>query len=385
MGEKLVININMPDNETSIVDQIDALMAIPKAPPKKSKYIEEDDSHTSLSSIKKSSKKKEKKKNKKKSLLSDTFLMDSTEEEIDRVVKSDEMEMLLDVDELLKERDEDDRGIDDDIIGKGKSSYKKLKKNENDFKKEFAEEITLLYALLDESSKLSKSLEKDYNDIRGSKTRGISKYTNELGELVLSSKKSRLDVIKEIVAIKKTIADLKIKADGKKAVDEGEKSPERLASAYFKQLLQHGRVGGGKASFDDEEEEEFLSRETMLSGGYYDEMDEIPMSITDKLENRLQNEPGLRSEEGSKYIEYENRGVKIFVKKCIDTGEWEFIALDKYDQQIDDYPLPTKKSAGRMKFSDDGTYCTDSLSRMYKVIEYYLPDEDHAYDEDDED
>ena len=49
----------MPDNETSIVDQIDALMAIPKAPPKKSKYVETtDDLH--LSSIK--TKKKDKKK-----------------------------------------------------------------------------------------------------------------------------------------------------------------------------------------------------------------------------------------------------------------------------------------------------------------------------------
>ena len=383
MGEKLVIEINMPDNETSIVDQIDALMAIPKAPPKKSKYVETtDDLH--LSSIK--TKKKDKKKKKKKSLLSDTFLAESSEDEINKVVNSKEMDMLLDVDELLKERDEDERGIDDDIIGKGKSSYKKLKKHENDFKKEFADEITLLYALLDESSKLSKALEKDYNDIRGSKTRGISKYSNELGELVLSSKKSRLDVIKEIVAIKKTIADLKIKADGKKTADDSDKSPERLASAYFKQLLQHGRVGGNKGNFmDDDDEEEFLSRDVMLSGGYYDDHDEIPMSITDKLETRLQNEPGLRSEEGTKYIEYENRGVKIYVKKCIDTGEWEFIALDKNEQQIDDYPLPTKKSAGRMKFSDDGTYCTDSLSRMYKVIEYYLPDEDHMYDEDDED
>lgn len=380
MEEKLVIDINLPDNETSIVDQIDALMAIPKAPPKRSKYVEQTED-ISLASLK-PSKKKEKKK-KKKSLLSNTFLVESSKEEINKVVDSDEMEMLLDVDEILKERDKEEKGIDDDIIGREKSSYKKLKKNQNDFKKEFAEELTLLYTLLDESTKFSKNLEKEYNDIRNSKTRGVSKYSNDLGELVLSSKQSRLATLKEIVNIKKTIADLKMKADAKKGGDEGEKSPERLASAYFKQLLQHGRVGG-RSSFDDDEEEEFLNRDVLLSGEYYDENDEIPMSVADKLEDRLKNEPGFRSEEGSKYIEYENRGVKIYVKKCIDTGEWEFVALDKNDQQIDDYPLPTKKSAGRMKFSDDGTYCTDALSRMYKVIEYYLPDEEHMYDDEDE-
>ena len=59
------------------------------------------------------------------------------------------------------------------------------------------------------------------------------------------------------------------------------------------------------------------------------------------------------------------------IKKCVDTGDWEFIAVDKDNQEIVGFPLPSKESTGKMKFSEDGRYASDKYGRSYKVIEYF--------------
>ena len=52
--------------------------------------------------------------------------------------------------------------------------------------------------------------------MRGQKVRGVNKYANDLAELVLTSKQNKLNILKEISSVKKSIADLKIKADAMK-------------------------------------------------------------------------------------------------------------------------------------------------------------------------
>ena len=357
------IDIVTEDSKKSILDEMKSLS---KYNPKK---VEEETvviSNIAAPKTEKPKKKKEKKK--KKSIFSEAFLNDDDYEPVDQEV---EEENLLDVDMIMREFE--DEQIDDNIIDEQKKSYKKLKKDNNDYKKEFAEELTLLYNLLDETSKFGKSLEKDLSALRGSKVRGASKYSNDLTELILTSKQNKLNILKEITNIKKTIADLKIKADAKdKKKDDGTNSPEYIASAYLKSVLNHGRsnfistvtgnegidMGGMQDNFYVPEEED---------------EDQYTRFMMDRLDR---DENPYRSAAGSKYIEYENDGVKLYVKKCIDTGEWEFIALNKHKQQIYDYPLPTKRDAGRMKFSDDGTYATDAKGRIYNVIEYFLPEDE---------
>src|SRR5699024_1202461 len=106
--------------------------------------------------------------------------------------------------------------ISEKITKRGKRSYDKYKEDENEFKKEFAEELTMLYDLLDEANKFSKKLGKKYDSIDGSKAKGTSKYLNDLIASVLASTTNKLQIIKEINSLKKTIQELKIKADGKK-------------------------------------------------------------------------------------------------------------------------------------------------------------------------
>ena len=223
-------------------------------------------------------------------------------------------------------------------------------------------------------------MEKDLSSLKGSKVRGVSKYTNDLAELVLSSKQNKLNIIKEINSIKKTIADLTMKAEAKTKDGDNKNNPEYLASAYFKNVLMHGRSNfidnmtnqDLPNNYPDDDYESMIdSIEKEDKRDILSEEDIYNKILMDRLEH-IGNP--YRSSAGTKYIEYENRGVKLFVKKCIDTGEWDFVAIDKNKQQIDDYPVPTKREAGRMKFSDDGEYATDSKGRIYNVIEYFLPE-----------
>ena len=356
----------------SLIDEINSLSS--------SKKEQSEDSFYMITENKKE-KKKDKKKKKKKSVLSGAFDID--DDDSSDMNDEDSGMMLLDAESILLDLEEE--SIDESIIGEQKKGYKKLKKQEN-YKKEFAEELTLLYNLLDETSKFGKDLEKKYKALDGQKVRGVSKYINDLGQLVLTAKTNKLSILKEISGIKKTIADLQLKdAKNNNANDKGNMSAEHMANAYFKNILNHGRTDFIKRMTDEDTPDSIYDQIEMRKAMGYEGLSEPDINdYAEIFEERLKNEQGFRSKAGDKYIEYENLGVTLIVKRCVDTGEWEVIAIDKYNNIVDDYPVPTKRELGRMKFSADSTYCTDEKGRMYKLQEYYLPTDEYDEDEDDE-
>lgn len=363
------IRLGISEKKSSLIDDIMSLSTN-----KSLELLEDSSLILSEMGLEKSEKKKKKKKSKKSSIMknSDWDIENSEEDEN----KPNIMDLIED---FHRRGEESEKEEDEKIIKEQKGNYQKLK-NDKTFKKDFAEELTILYNLLDESTKLSKDMEKDYNGLKGGKVRGISKYINDLGALVLNSKQSRLAIVKEITNIKKTIADLdlklnKIENNGKGK--EGESSPELYSAAYLKNILNYGRQDFINKCKGDIQDDSMDMVEKIRTYGLPPSDEEYDF-YADEIEDRL-SKSDYRSEESNKYIEYENRNVTISIKKCVDTGEWEFVALDKNNTQIYDYPLPSKRSAGRMKFSNDGRYATDSQGIMYNVIEYYLP-EDDEYD-----
>jgi hypothetical protein len=390
------INIDLPE-EGKLSDRLRSLPTItsPKRKAKEAPVVESDP--LILSSVTKKKEKKKKEKKKKKSDLDTEFMSGggfaSTHEDDDENDGYDFSvgDNLLDVQAILAEDDDDEDDIGDPIINAQRRGYEKRKKDENPFKKEFAEELTLLYDLLDEMNKFSKDLDKQYKSMQGSKVRGMSKYTNELVTNILSSKTNKLQVLKEINSLKKTIADLKIKMDGKNGGAEGgAMNTDMLATQYFQQILRHGRGNfvqqqtGQSRQLDDEDDDgpvdELVAQIEKGKLGYNDsELADFNSLIEERLETEQNH---FRSENGSKYIQYENLGVKIKVKRCIDTGEWEFIAVDRDNQIVYDYPLPNKRDVGKMKFSD--TYATDERGRSYALVEYYSGDIDSLDNGDDE-
>jgi hypothetical protein len=367
------IVINGPIKEKDLINEIKSL----KKPDNKSIKKEPKDENSTflLSSI--SNKKQKKKKNKNKlnvELMTNGHISDGYSE-VERVSEEEEKSNLLDIEEIFREKDEDD--IDKGIINEQNKSYNKLKKEQNEYKKEFAEELTLLYNLLKETSEFGDELEKKYLLLDNSKVRGVSKYMNDLAATILVAKGNKLNILREIASIKKVIADLKIKSDTKNKTTDNNNNPEYLASSYLRKILNYGRNNFIKdyKNHDENDEDEYndklleqIEKNRAEAASTYsdEETDYYNKIIDDKLDN---SDNPYRSDEGNKYIEYENRGVKIFIKRYIHSGEWEFIAIDKDKQQVFDYPIPRKRDAGRIKFSSDGSYATDERGRTYKIIE----------------
>ena len=260
--------------------------------------------------------------------------------------------------------------ISEKLTRKGKRSYDKYKEDENEFKKEFAEELTILYDLLDDANKFNKKLIKKYDSIDGSKAKGTSKYLNDLIASVLTSNTNKLQIIKEITNLKKTIQELKIKSDGKYA-KTGDDSLESQANSFFSNIMSVGRnnfisaLNGEETYFADTE----YSSDTDIE--YANTLPDVQNEIHDRISERLMNEDSLRSIEAEKYIIYENLQPEYKILRSAMDNTWEVIAVDKDGHRIHDYPVPIKKDLGRMKFSSDGNYATDAYGRSYKVIEHY--------------
>lgn len=307
------------------------------------------------------------------------------------------------LDYYLREKDdeEEDDTFVDRIVDPNRKSYQKLKKDKNKYKREVAEELTLLYDLLKETDKFSKRLTKKYEELDNGKSRSMSKYTVDLAEAVLSSKQSKLGIIREISNIKKTVADLKLKHEAQIAKFEKDNNKgdsvdqNLLASSYMQDILRYGRKNllddveeaGGSLSYtksflepdyDDDDEDDELREEDIP-----DDFTDIPDNVDpddvlmeqrgdtmydDIIEQRLANS-GYRSAEGSAYIKYESREPKVLIRLNKDDS-YSFFAVDKDGDIIDDYPLPSNnRLVNPISFSQDRKYGTDNAGRTYKVIE----------------
>ena len=255
---------------------------------------------------------------------------------------------------------------------KGKQSYNKYKEDENEYKKEFAEELAMLYDLLEETNKFSKKLNKKYDSIDGSKAKGSSKYLTELIESILGATTNKLQIIKEINSLKKNIQELKIKADGKYAKMGGDGSLEDDANSFFQNIMGVGR-NNFVSALNGEPDIHFSNPEYSNDDDieYANSLPDAQDALHDMINDRLESEGYVRSEEADKYIIYENLKPELRILRSAVDNSWEVIAVDKDEQRIIDYPVPDRKSLGRCKFSADGHWMTDAYGRSYKVIEKF--------------
>ena len=325
--------------------------------------------------------KKEKKKKKDKASIDVDFSLITNEENPEAGI-----DIEIDLEEVMEEYfDEDGNPISDPIVDEQRRGYKKRKNDKNPYKKEFAEEMTLLYDVYSDVSTLAKELDKMVKASQSSRVRGTSKNFNETISNLISARGTQLQILKEMTSVKKTIADLKIKEDAKKNNDEGSKNQSLLASNYLQQVLNAGRNnfvqqvrGTTRPGFlvdsylppDGDDEEDDDSRPETIADfrnaipGYSDN-EEVEMN--EYLMDRLENEENpFRTSDGDKLIQYEKRGVQVCVKRDVATGDYEFLAVDRDNQIVHDYPLP--KNTGKMKFA--GPNATDRYGVNYKVIEY---------------
>jgi hypothetical protein len=349
-------------SDNNILDDMKSLKPLETLEPPKFKESKKPASNSlvDLAGLSLSDKLKEtsKKKKKKKSKWEETFAKyDPSRPE------SNEPNSEMSLEEYVRrlEKMESDEYGDDDIINEQRRGYDRLKREDNIYKKEFAEELTLLYGLLNESTHFGKKLDRKFDSMETSKVRGTTKFSTDLAMSIISVKGNKLAILKEIAAIKKTIADLKFKET--KGKDESSYSMDRIASSYLKGIMTQGRGDFVKAvgygGFDNSPADHVTS--THLNE--YEKED-----IDDAIMSRLRNEGNpYRTEEGSLNIEMETLGIKTMIKYNIDNGDWYFFNVDRDGQIVEGYPLPSMDK--KIKWSEDRRTATDDGNGFYKVLE----------------
>ena len=102
------------------------------------------------------------------------------------------------------EDEEDDTNDEFDMILKEQKKSRLEAKKKDEIKKDFADNLGLLYTLLQDAKEFEKSITKQYNDAnKGRRTQGFSKYTSDMAQAVVQSRKATLDIVKEINSVKK--------------------------------------------------------------------------------------------------------------------------------------------------------------------------------------
>ena len=105
------------------------------------------------------------------------------------------------------------KDLDEVLTGKKKKKKKNKKGELTDYNKEFETETTLLKNLLVDQNRFVDDLQSKYDAMKKQKssTRGIGKFENDLVSNINTARKTSMDLVKELISTKKTIADLSFK------------------------------------------------------------------------------------------------------------------------------------------------------------------------------
>lgn len=363
--------------------------------------------------------KKEEKKRKKKEKKSPLAKkLDSIIGDIDTPGPDDEALSLSQMAKSIKKNSsKKGKGVVFDTDGFMDSDGKPRKKKKDLYKKyeeQYRDEKALLQALLKETSGDSASIKKVLHEMLSSRVRGMSKTATDLASTLVSANGNRLQIIKAVIDLKNKINDLvnkeetRSKGDGDHVLD-----PELFGSQLMSGLFSQGNKDFNNAlrtntAVSDEEYQQYKANamahdteqptftpivpnvevhNTPLPEGEIGQEQEVVQKVLPAeefdpdldqnltmLNEELKDDPIYgRSDAGDKLIEHEADGVVIKIKRWVnnETGacDWEFIAVNKYGEEIDDYEVPSKKKVAPVRFNDDTNTASDTYGRMYNVFD----------------
>ena len=234
--------------------------------------------------------------------------------------------------------------------GKKKKKKKEKKQQEVDYRKEFEVEAALYKNLLQDQTRFTDSLQKEYDAIRSTKSssRGVTKTLTELIQQITSARSLSMQLVEKNVNVKKLIADLSLKQKKELGLLSGDaENLGEFASSYLKQMMDE-RKNIVNGSSDDTEIIDYGEDDDELSSFLNEQLGE-----TD------------RTEAAQKQLEYENLNVKIYAVIYNDNAEdYDFVAYDDNNEIIDDYPVPVKTS---LSINRSTGVATDTYGRKYFI------------------
>ena len=228
----------------------------------------------------------------------------------------------------------------------------------------FKKEHSMLNEVLADLQKRSKLINGKINSMSGKGTYGVSKNFVELVESSSTLDNTKLQVIKSLVDIKKTIVDLRIKEMKANPDAQDEEDLDTVADQFYRSI-----VSGRKSDYINGTMNQLGTSANAVPK--YDGNDvqlgynlSQPMSINSDTDD----EDDDVDEYG--YIKNENKDVTICVQRFSD-GTMSFIAVDGDGNFLDkdEYELPDNSIIDSYSSRPDSSFIYDIYQRRYKIID----------------
>lgn len=212
----------------------------------------------------------------------------------------------------------------------------------------FEEDLALIDASINEMDELYEEIKDHFDSLKGTYARGSLNFIQGQTGNLISLKTAKFNLIKERVAIKKIQEDLRLKNENAK---------------------------GDQASADQAIVTELLSKILKTSDVNKDNIIDIPQESEDsddELLSRLDSlidSGDITMSDNDMRIKFEKMGISLVVVKETDDS-WDFIAVDRYDDIVEDYPIPDK-SMYNLVFKEDtkgSSIAVDEDGNVYKVV-----------------
>lgn len=326
----------------------------------------------------KNTSKKTKKKNKHKSyqsIFGDMDDLDKPEDNsrIDKIVKTttkliqsgdlmdaDDFDDFLDNESIFSA--EEDAEMRNNLISLGRKYARETAsaKETSEISKTFADSEKRLKLLYEEIDRDKGSLQKDIDRMRVPGRGG--KMVAELINAKNSMQSTQLSIVKEVNNIRKAVYDMHQKAAAKKEAENSGNSD--INANTLQSIFSSSRSGlvnamGGYAGISGALADSGPYANSVVS----DEMDD------DEIQRRYFNDTNVDTviNDGSKFLQYEDRGVEYVLLLDTDDHVQGIIAEDRDGVMIPDYPLPNDIDGLNFEIDHHAKMATDNLHRNYRV------------------
>lgn len=295
-----------------------------------------------------------------------------------------------DADSVKAEREADEEEDGGKIVDKPK---KKGSKKSTDVKTtldttygtRYSPMVEMYYDMINEFDAISKDLEAELETMKG--PRHQTRYKSDQMGNLLSAKKSKADMIKEVVNIANKVSDLEYKKEkDKKDAEIGDVSREvsNLGAKYLRGSFDIFDIGdskkkkkkdkedkkGKKKDYDDEDDD--IGSIKKLKDVDSADDKELAVAFTKALEK---NKDKINFTPAERYVNMDGKYDVVITADPLDIeGTWKFLPVNKKGKEIEnfkkDYPgLLPRKNGTRMKFDLNRMKATDLNSgRSFRLI-----------------
>lgn len=298
-----------------------------------------------------------------------------------------------------------DEVVDSDLNQYGQFKKKVERESDEFYEARFNSSLILLREVLQQVNDQIATTDLSLEDLKNSRARGSQTAMTAQTSNMASFLNLKLNVIKEITGINKTVSDFELKRLKELGgADANGANEDYMMNEILKKVMNDDSIGASdskpkkkkkkdkkeekkeKKSKKDLEDAEYVN--SIITGeteysyddddeefGYVDDEDDDDYEVDDEeidslLDDRIDEliEDGeIEFSETELAFKYEGN-VRIVIVKNPDNDRWRFAALDEDDEEIVDYPLPTKKAVGRVSFDREKGIAKDSLGKVYEIF-----------------